>query len=326
MPDRPHSHLTPTSDLTRRRFLAGALAAGAGLTLPGCALLPESLGGPARVKPYTGHRYKIGVCDWMILERNDLDAFERTHQIGADGVEIDMGNLGDRPTFASKFSEPGMYQRFLDEAANFDLQICSMAMSGFYAQSFAERPTVDRMVNDTFLAMRALRQQVVFLPLGPNNLADGDPAIRTAVVNRLRRYGRQAQAEGFIIGIETDLNAAGDVAFLDEVGSSAVQIYFNFSRAVMNGRDIHAELRTLGRDRICQIHATRDDGVQNDGKLIEEDPLLDMPAIKQTLDDIGWSGWLVLERSRDKSYGKVSDVVPMFGANARYMKSIFQQT
>jgi sugar phosphate isomerase/epimerase len=25
----------------------------------------------------------------------------------------------------------------------------------------------------------------------------------------------------------------------------------------------------------------------------------DLPKVKQTLDDMGWSGWLVIERSRD---------------------------
>jgi len=37
---------------------------------------------------------------------------------------------------------------------------------------------------------------------------------------------------------------------------------------------------------------------------------------------MGWSGWLVIERSRNA--GNSRDVVGNFGANTRYLKSIFQ--
>ena len=49
---------------------------------------------------------------------------------------------------------------------------------------------------------------------------------------------------------------------------------------------------------------------------------LDMLKVKQTLDDMGWKGWLVIERSRDAS--NTRDVVRNFGANTKYMKSVFQ--
>jgi sugar phosphate isomerase/epimerase len=47
-----------------------------------------------------------------------------------------------------------------------------------------------------------------------------------------------------------------------------------------------------------------------------------MNLVKQTLDKIGYKGWLVVERSRDASDPK--NVKRNFGANVAYMKSIFQ--
>jgi hypothetical protein len=44
--------------------------------------------------------------------------------------------------------------------------------------------------------------------------------------------------------------------------------------------------------------------------------------VKQTLDEMGWSGWLVIERSRKAGQGR--DVKGNFGANTAYLKSIFQ--
>ena len=93
-------------------------------------------------------RNRIAVCDWMILKRQKLGAFQLTKDIGADGVEVDMGSLGDRETFENALAKPEARQQFLEEARRLNLEICSLTMSGFYAQSFAERPTVPRMVQD----------------------------------------------------------------------------------------------------------------------------------------------------------------------------------
>ncbi|MDE6557087.1 MAG: sugar phosphate isomerase/epimerase, partial [Duncaniella sp.] len=77
------------------------------------------------------------------------------------------------------------------------------------------------------------------------------------------------------------------------------------------------ELRALGADNICQIHLSN-----TDGAILRNDPQVDLPAIKAALDDMGWSGWLVVERSRDKD--KVRDVRHNFGSNITYIKEVFQ--
>lgn len=91
-----------------------------------------------------------------------------------------------------------------------------------------------------------------------------------------------------------------------------------FANALQTGRDLHAELRTLGRDRICQIHASNQDGVW-----LEKDPAIDLPAVKETLTNLGWQGWLVVERSRDAADGR--NVRGNFGANVRTLKKVFQE-
>ena len=298
------------SAMSRRRFLAAsATAAAAGLLLPRGLAAGTTTGATPR--------YRIGVCDWMILKRQKLGAFQLTKDIGADGVEVDMGGLGDRPTFASALADPAVRQQFLDKAKELNLQICSLAMSGFYAQSFAERPGVDRMVQDCIDTMTAMNVKVAFLPLGVRGDLVLHPELRPAIVERLKMIAPRAEAAGVVIGVETALDAAGEVALLDEIGSPAIRSYFNFSNALQNGRDLHAELRTLGRERICQIHSSNQDRVW-----LENDPQIDVPKVKQTLDAMGWSGWLVIERSRDASDAR--NVRGNFGANTRYLKSVFQ--
>jgi L-ribulose-5-phosphate 3-epimerase len=306
--------------VSRRRFLGSAAAVvGVGL-LPVGKLAPAAEPAAFAAAPPlagAGQRYKIGVCDWMINKRQKLGAFKWTKEIGADGVEVDMGSLGKRETFDSALADPTVRQQFLDTAREMGLQICSLAMSGFYAQSFAERPTVPRMIQDCIDTMVAMNVKVAFLPLGVMSDLVERPHLRPAVVERLRQMGPKAEGAGVILGIETALDAAGEVKLLEEIGSPAVRSYFNFSNALQNGRDLCQELRTLGRERICQIHCTDQDGVW-----LQNDPKIDMPKVKQTLDDMGWSGWLVMERSRDAR--KSRDVVWNYGHNAAYLKSIFQ--
>lgn len=263
------------------------------------------------------HRYKIAACDWMMLKRQKPGALLLAREIGVDGVEVDMGSLGSRPTFDNHLADPKTRQQFLDTARQLNLQICSLAMSGFYAQSFAGRPTVPRMVQDCIDTMTAMNVKVAFLPLGvPCDLVKL-PELRPAVVVRLKAIATRAEAAGVVIGIETALDAAGEVRLLEDIGSPAIRSYFNFANAVQNGRDLTAELRTLGRDRICQIHCTDRDGVW-----LQDDPGIDLPRVKETLDAMGWHGWLVIERSRSAKDPR--NVKWNFGANAAYLKSIFQ--
>jgi L-ribulose-5-phosphate 3-epimerase len=264
-------------------------------------------------------RYKIAVCDWMILKRQKLGAFQLTKDIGADGVEVDMGSLGKLDTFDSAITTNAVIrQQFLDKARELDLEIPSLAMSGFYAQSFAERPTMPRMTQDCIDTMKAMNVKVAFLPLGVLSDLVKHPELRSNVVERLKIVGAQAQMAGVIIGMETELDADAQVKLLEDVGSPAIKIYYNFANAIQNNRDLIKELKTLGKDRICQIHCTDQDGVW-----LENDPKINMPNVKTALDEMGWSGWLVIERSRDAKESR--NVKKNFEANTTYLKSIFQK-
>lgn len=242
------------------------------------------------------HRYKIAVCDWMILKRQKIGSFKLVHELNGDGVELDMGSLGKRETFDNKLRDPHFQQLFRETAREFQLEVPSIAMSGFYGQSFLERANYEELVRECLNAMKVMDAKVAFLPLGGIKAGwEGEPALRAEVVKRLKKVGDMAAAEGLVIGIETQLDAKGDVKLLKEIDSLGIKIYFKFQNALENGRDLCKELKILGKKRICQIHCTDTDGVT-----LRFNERLDMNKVKKTLDKMGWSGWLVVERSRDK--------------------------
>jgi sugar phosphate isomerase/epimerase len=261
--------------------------------------------------------YKIAVIDLMLLKRQKLGAVQLAKDIGADGLELDMGGLGQRETFDNKLADTAVRRQFIDKARELHIEFCSLAMTGFYAQSFATRPTCERMIQDCISTMKALQVKTAFLPLGVQGDLVKHPELRPAIVERLKRAGQMAEEAGVVIGIETALDAKEDVKLLKEIGSPAIRIYFNFSNPLSAGRDLYKELKILGRDRICQIHCTNKDGVW-----LQNDPQIDMRKVKKTLDRMKWKGWLVVERSRDAKDPK--NVKKNYGANTAYLQSIFQ--
>jgi len=303
----------PFENCNRRSFLRRLVWAAAG----SAALFDPLARGSTPAEP--APRYRIGVCDWMILQRQKIRAFSLAAELGADGVEVDMGPLGRRETFENALAQPQVRTRFLEAARQHNVAICSVAMSGFYAQSFAQRPTVPRMIEDAIQTAVDLGVRVLFLPLGiPSDLMQR-PELRPAVVQRLRQAGQRAEQARVVIGVETSLPAAEEVRLLREIGSPAVRSYFNFAQAVKHGRDIVEELRTLGREYLLQIHATNEDGLR-----LPEDPKVDLPKIRKTLDAMGWSGWLVVERSRDARNPR--DLRHNFATNIVYLKKVFGPT
>lgn len=263
-------------------------------------------------------RYKVAACDWMMLKRQKLGEFKLAHEIGADGVEVDMGALGKRVLFDNQLRTPQQAAKFQAAAQEYQVEVPSMAMSGFFAQSFLSRENYQDLLKDCFQTMKLFGSKIAFLPLGGSGKTWQHPGEDyDMLVKRLRVAGDMAKSEDVTIGLRTGMGADFDKKLLKKVGSSHIKVYYNFQDAADNGRDICKELKTLGKKRIVQIHASNTDGVN-----LPEDGKIDMPKIKKTLDKMGWSGWLVVERSRDTT--RVRDVKYNYGRNVAYLKQVFQ--
>ena len=264
------------------------------------------------------HRYQVGVCDWMVLKRQKLGEFKLAHEVGCDGLEMDMGGLGNRPMFDNKMRDPEMVKTFRHHADSFNIKVGAVAMSGFYGQSFAKKETWKELIADCLNTMELMDAQVAFLPLGGcgNNWTDSLP-LRREVVARLHEAGEMAKARGMVIGIDTPLNAADNIDLLREIQSDGIRIFYKFQTAIEHKRNIAKELKKLGRERICAIHASNTDGV-----LLRNDKAINMKKIKTTLDKMNWSGWLFVERSRDIK--DVRNVKRNYGENVKYLKEIMQ--
>jgi SSS family solute:Na+ symporter len=264
-----------------------------------------------------GQRYKVAVVDLMLLKRQKLGAIPLAKTVGADGLEVDMGGLGTRETFENTLLTDSIRRQYLETAQADSIEFCSLAMTGFYSQNFATRPTWQKMINDCISTMKSMQVRIAFLPLGVNADPGKHPELRDSLIRRLKVAGKMAEQAGVIIGIETTLPAVDELKLLKDINSPAIRSYFNFANALDAKRDVNTELKTLGREYICQIHCTNTDGVW-----LQNDSAIDMKKVKATLDEIGYTGWLVIERSRDAK--DPHNVKKNFRANTHYVRSIFQ--
>lgn len=263
-------------------------------------------------------RYQIGVCDWMVLKRQKLGEFKLARELGCDGLEMDMGGLGKRDSFDNKIRQPEMARLFRHTADSLEIKVGAVAMSGFYGQSFASKQSWKWLVEDCLNTMQTMQAKVAFLPLGGCGKDWTEKtAIRKEIVFRLHEAGEMAAKRGMVIGIDTPLDAKENKKLLKEIDSPGIKIFYKFQTAVENKRDISKDLRKLGADNICGIHASNTDGVW-----LRHDKAINMPEIKATLDKLGWSGWLFVERSRDVT--DVRNVKRNYGENVKYLKEVFQ--
>lgn len=263
-------------------------------------------------------RYQIGVCDWMVLKRQKLGEFKLARELGCDGLEMDMGGLGRRDSFDNKIRQPEMARLFRHTADSLEIKVGAVAMSGFYGQSFAAKQSWKWLVEDCLNTMQTMQAKVAFLPLGGCGKDwTENTAIRKEIVFRLHEAGEMAAKRGMVIGIDTPLDAKENKKLLREIDSPGIKIFYKFQTAVENKRDISKDLRKLGADNICGIHASNTDGVW-----LRNDKAINMPEIKATLDKLGWSGWLFVERSRDVT--DVRNVKRNYGENVKYLKEVFQ--
>ena len=263
-------------------------------------------------------KYKVGVCDWMILKRQKLGEFDLAKQIGSDGVEMDMGGLGQRELFDNKMRDDSEARHFKHVADSIGIEIGAIAMSGLYAQDLTKRDNYLALVEDCFDTMDKMGgAQVAFLPLGGcgNDWAT-DKVKRREVVKRLHAIGETAKKRGKRVGIDTPLDAKGNLKLLKEIKSEGIAIFYKWQTIVENGWDVVKDIKTLGAKNICAIHASNTDRVW-----LRNDSTLDVPKIKKALDEMGWSGWLFVERSRNTSM--VKNVKMNYSANVFYLKEIF---
>jgi len=107
------------------------------------------------------------------------------------------------------------------------------------------------------------------------------------VIDKFRDLVTEAERADIIIGFENTLSGEDNRYAVDRISSKAFKVWYDVGNSTFNGYDVPAEIRMLGRDRICQFHF-KDKGYLGEGK-VQFIPIL------QAIRDIQYSGYANLE-------------------------------
>ena len=288
-----------TRNLTRRQAIRlGAAAASAFAFAPAIRLFGDE----------TQRRFKIGACDWSLGKRQQLAALDVAKAIGLDGVQVSFGPEGAE----YDLRKAAVRRAYADKCDKLGLEIAALAMGILNQRPYASDPEAEKWVVDCVDVMEKMNQHIVLLAFFSKGDINGRPEAQKAVIDRLRKVAPRAEKAGVILGIESMLNADDHLRIIDAVGSPAVQVYYDVANMTRAGYNIYKEIRQIGKDRICQIHMKENGALLGKGKV-------DFPRVKEALDDIGWSGWLIIEGARVK--GK--SLEECYKWNQKYLRSIF---
>jgi sugar phosphate isomerase/epimerase len=283
----------------RRSFLGRALAAGAATSLAGRAAVQA-----------TG--VKIAMCDWNLGPPCDPAMIEKAAQAGLKGIQVSVGTAPDRITLR----DPGMRRRYIELGQRHGITFNSVAAGGILNDiPLKSEPQSAVYVIDaieTAAELGAGNILIAFFGNGDLRLTDATGQMRnlgsggfasyeldtagvTRVVEALRQIVPRAEAKGVVLGLENTLTAEQNLELMERIGSPMVQVYYDVGNSTHYGYDVPAEIRRLGRERICEIHLK-----DWETPLLGQGGEVDFEAAAAACKEIGYDLWYTLETSGRK--------------------------
>ena len=253
-------------------------------------------------------RFTIGACDWSIGPAGDINTFEVAKKIGLDGVQISLNTKTDH----EHLRKPDLQRQFIEAARRAGVKIGGLAIGLLNEIPYKSDPRTEAWVQDSVDVAKALGVKNILLAFFSNNDLRNDPKGKQVVIERLKAVAPKAEKAGIVLGIESWLSAPEHLAIMDAVGSPAVKVYYDVCNSSVMGYDIFQEIRDLGRERICEFHLKENDHLLSKGQV-------DLPKVRQALNDIGYTGWLQIEGAVPKG----APMLESYVENNRTVRSLF---
>lgn len=287
-----------TRNFSRRAFLARSVTAGGAVcALHGFAPLfaaAESRG------------FKIGACDWSLKKNCDPAAFDVAKQIGLDGVQVSMGTVANDMHLRKR----EIQKSYKDAADRTGLEIISLAIGEMNHVPLKSDPRAAQWLDQSIDVCTALGLTVTM----PGCFEKGDLDMSKTgeiehLVKTLKNVAPKAEKRGVIIGLESYLSAEDNMRLIERVGSPSLRVYYDVGNSTDKGRDIHKEIRLLDK-LICEFHF-------KDGKHSLGSGRIDFRKVRESLDAIGYRGWIVLESA------KPNGLVPDYTKQCRLLRKLY---
>ena len=289
--------MTGSSAKMTRREMIGRTTGLAATLASGSALAPL-LAAPG------GRGFKIGAPEWS-LRKTDPSCFEVARDIGLDGVQVNLGSLGDK----MHLRQPAVQQAYLTATLRNGLEIASLALAELNNIPLKSDPRAAIWLLDSLAVAQALGVKVILVAQFIHGDLKGDKEGTDRTVELLKELAPRAEKAGAILGLENYLSAAENLDILQRVGSAAVQVYYDVGNSTDKGYDIYQEIRML-KDHVCEFHA-------KDGNFMLGQGRIDFHKVRQAMDEIDYRGWIQIEAAAPHALAED------YRADLKFLKGIF---
>jgi len=228
---------------------------------------------------------RVGAMDGILGKSIQPDALAVASRLGLEGVQVTIG----RPDADGKLplSDHGLQDKFLQASKEQKIALTSTYLDVLHANCLKDEELAKKWVREAIQINQRMKMRILMLVFFGKCALSGDAEL-DAVAAALRELSPEAERAGVVLGFENTVSADDNLRVLDAVKSKALQVFYDVGNSAnMGGFDVPAEIRRLGKERICQFHI-KDKDFLGEGKV-------DVPACLSAIRDISYKGWLILE-------------------------------
>lgn len=237
---------------------------------------------------------KIGIRNGSMAFPDMEELFEQAAQIGFDGVELDIrAEWKDEPIMSPEGRDE--IRRLSDETGVEVPSLCIGALWQFSpAASDQKLLEASRTIIGAAIEGAAeIGAQWILIPVTPAEEDIPHEVCQARWIEEMQKAAALAAAANVVLCLENVGRGCGKSAqdLLDLVGgidSPSVRTYYDVGNACAFGHDAVEEIRALA-EVIGVVHIKdRDADLLGDG-------IVDIPGCVETLREVGYDGWLILE-------------------------------
>jgi L-ribulose-5-phosphate 3-epimerase len=253
--------------ISRRAFIRTTTAATAGVLL--------------RAKP---PNLKIGVMDTVFRMAGKPSAVGLAKKLGLAGVQVTLGRSTDGKTLPLEDADTQAAWRAASR--EHDIPLDSTYLDMLHTDCLKDNPNAPMWVRKGIEITKRLNAPVLMLVFFGKCQVLQRPELDRAI-DALKELAPEAERAGVILGFENTSSGADNRYALDRVNSKAFKVWYDVGNSTYNGYDVPAEIRALGRERICMFHI-KDKGYLGEGQV-------NVPEVLRAIADIGFAGYANLE-------------------------------
>jgi len=275
--------------ISRRSFVT-TVAAGAGGVLLGSK--PAGL--------------KIGVMDTVFRMAGKPEAVGVAKKLGLAGVQVTLGRSTDGKTLP--LEDASVQAAWRAASKEHGIPLDSTYIDMLHADCLKDNPNAPMWVRKGIEITKNLNAPILMLVFFGKCQVLLRPELDRAI-GLLKELAPEAERAGVVLGFENTSSGADNRYALDQVKSKAFKVWYDVGNSTYNGYDVPAEIRALGKERICMFHI-KDKGYLGEGQV-------NVPEVLRAIDAIGFEGFANLETTSPSG-----DVVADTRRNAEYLRKL----